>query len=68
MKKLLVTLMALSFGLAFGAANAMKHEKPSEAVMKACTGKAAGTEVTVDGKKTKCPEAKKAEPMKEPKK
>ncbi len=67
MKKSLVTLIVLCFGLAFGTANAMKHDKPvSDAVMKACKEKAPGTEVTVNGKKTKCPEPKKAEPAKEP--
>jgi len=64
MKKTLMTLIVLSFGLAFGVANAMKHEAPSDAVVKACKDKKPGTEVTVDGKKTKCPEPKKAEPAK----
>ena len=64
MKNSLITLIVLSFGLAFGVANAAKHEGPSEAVLKACKDKKAGTEVTVDGKKVKCPEAKKAEPAK----
>jgi len=69
MKKSLITLIVLAFGLAFGAAaNAMKHEKPSAAVVKACKDKAPGTEVTVDGKKSKCPEPKAMEPAKTPEK
>lgn len=55
MQKRLITLAALSFGLAVGAANAMKHEKP-DALATACKGKTAGTEVTINGKKVKCPQ------------
>lgn len=58
MKKSLVTLIALAFALAFGLAQAAKHEAPAkdDPVAAACKGKKAGDEVTVAGKKTKCPE------------
>ena len=55
MKKYLFSLMALMFVFSFGIAQAAQHEKPSDAVVAACKGKKAGDEVTVDGKKTKCP-------------
>ncbi len=65
MKKSLITLLVLSFGFAFGVANAMKHEAPkADPVAAACKDKKAGTEVDVGGKKTKCPEAKKEEKKK----
>jgi hypothetical protein len=57
MKKSLTSLIALAFALAFGSAFAAKHM--DEAVAKACKDKKPGTEVTVDGKKVACPEAKK---------
>jgi hypothetical protein len=62
MKKSLISLFALCFALAFGVANAA--EKPAakeDPVAKACKGKKAGDEVTVNGKKVKCPAAKKAD-------
>lgn len=60
MKKSLITLIVLAFGLTIGLANAAKHEAPmkDDALKAACKGKKAGDEVTVDGKKTKCPEKK----------
>jgi hypothetical protein len=60
MKQSLITAIALCFTLAFGVAQAAKHEMPSDAVTTACKGKKAGDEVTVDGKKTKCPAAAKS--------
>ena len=71
MKKLFAAIVAGMFALSVApAAYAMKHEmkkdemkkdatKPSP-VAAACKGKKAGDEVTVDGKKMKCPAAKKA--------
>ena len=58
MKKSLVTMIALGFVLVFGFAQAAKHEAPAkdDPVAAACKGKKAGDEVTVAGKKTKCPE------------
>ena len=59
MKSSLISVLALCFALAFGVAEAAKHEMPAaDAVAAACKGKKAGDEVTVDGKKVKCPEAK----------
>lgn len=62
--KTLTGVIALMFALMFGASNAaFAAEGPGAAkkdpVAEACKGKKAGTEVTVDGKKVKCPEAKK---------
>ena len=58
MKKSLISLIALAFALALGVAQAAKHEAPmkDDPVAAACKGMKAGDEVTVDGKKTKCPE------------
>ncbi len=54
MSKLLATLVASMFVLGSVPAFAGKHDLAA-----ACKGKKAGDEVTVDGKKVKCPEAKK---------
>jgi hypothetical protein len=59
MKKSLISLVALTAVFMFGAAQAAKHEMPKDAVAAACKDKKPGTEVTVDGKKVKCPEMKK---------
>ena len=69
MKKLLTSLMALTFiaGLGFSASRmAMKHM--AEATAKACKDKKPGDMVKVDGKDVKCPEPKKEEVKKEEKK
>lgn len=57
MKKLLLSLVALSF-LGAGAAFAMKHEGPAaEKLAAACKGKKPGDKVMVDGKEMTCPKA-----------
>jgi uncharacterized protein YxeA len=61
MKKTLTSIVALMFTFAVGAVFAAAHMKET-ALETACKDKKPGTEVTVDGKKTKCPEPKKAEP------
>ena len=60
MSKLLTTLLAATFAAATltPIAFAAKHEMKESALTTACKDKKAGTEVTVDGKKVKCPEAK----------
>lgn len=61
MSKLLTTLLAATFAAATltPIAFAAKHEmKENAALTAACKGKKAGDEVTVDGKKVKCPAAK----------
>jgi hypothetical protein len=60
MKKSLISLIALSFAFLVG--STLAAEKPvakEDPVAKACKGKKAGDEVTVDDKKVKCPAAKK---------
>ena len=61
MSKLLTTLLAVTFAAAIltPVAFAAKHTMEERSAT-ACKGKKAGTEVTVDGKKVKCPEAKAA--------
>ena len=61
MRKLLTTLLAATFAVATltPVAFAAKHTA-EERLATACKDKKAGTEVTVDGKKVKCPEAKAA--------
>ena len=65
--------------VAFAAKHEMKKEEMKKEEMKkdakkpspvaaACKGKKPGDEVTVDGKKVKCPAPKKAAPKAEPKK
>lgn len=57
MKKLILSLIALSF-LGTGAAFAMKHEGPAaEKLAAACKDKKPGDKVTVDGKEMTCPKA-----------
>ncbi len=58
MKKILMSILALALGLGVTTA-VLADAKSDEALAKACKGKKAGDEVTVDGKKAKCPEAKK---------
>ena len=62
MSKLLATVLAATFAAATltPIAFAAKHEMKESALATACKGKKAGDEVTVDGKKVKCPEAKAA--------
>ena len=61
MSKLLTTLLAATFAAAIltPAAFAAKHTMEERSAT-ACKGKKAGTEVTVDGKKVKCPGVKAA--------
>jgi hypothetical protein len=62
MKKTLISMTALAFVFAFGAAQAAKHEgagKMNDKVAAACKDKKPGDMVKVDGKEVKCPEAKK---------
>jgi len=54
MKNILIALTILSFGLGFTAANAGATR---DAVVAACKSKAAGTQVTVNGKQYVCPKA-----------
>ena len=58
MKQLFAAVMAGTFALV-AAAPVVAAEKADPAVTKACKGKKAGDEVTVGGKKVKCPEMKK---------
>ena len=55
MKKSLVSLMALMFVFAFGITQAAEAPAKEDPIAVACKDKKAGTEVTVDGKKVKCP-------------
>ena len=59
MKKLLMSILALAFGLGVSTAVLAAGDKADDAVAKACKGKKAGDMVKVDGKDMKCPEAKK---------
>lgn len=55
MKKVLLSLIALSF-LGSGVAFAMKHEGPAaEKLAAACKDKKPGDKVTIDGKQMTCP-------------
>ena len=59
MKKTLMSIVALAFAAGLSAPTfAMKHEMDGK-LAAACKGKKAGDTVKVDGKDTKCPEAKK---------
>lgn len=59
MKKILLSLLALTFAAGVGtSALAAGEKKADDAVAKACKDKKPGEEVTVDGKKVKCPEKK----------
>jgi hypothetical protein len=72
MSKFLTTLLAAVFAAVTVTTVAFAQEKtaPKKAnpVTAACKGKKAGDEVTVDGKKVKCPAPKKAAKKSEPKK
>lgn len=59
--KTLTGVIALMFVLMFGASNVVlaADAAKKDAVAEACKDKAPGTEVTVDGKKKKCPKPKK---------
>ena len=59
MSKLITTVLAAAFAAVALTPVAFAAEK-DDAVAKACKGKKPGTEVTVGGKKVKCPEAKAA--------
>ena len=58
MSKLLSTLLAAVFATVTVTPIAFAQEKKMDPVAEACKGKKAGDEVTVDGKKVKCPAAK----------
>jgi hypothetical protein len=58
MSKLLSALIAATFAVATVTPVAFAAEK-KDPLADACKGKKAGDEVTVDGKKVKCPAAKK---------
>jgi hypothetical protein len=57
MKQLFTAVLLGSFALAFTAP--VVAAESSKALAKACKGKKPGAQVTVDGKKVKCPAAKK---------
>jgi hypothetical protein len=57
MTKLLSALLAATFAVSLSPAFAA--DKKGESLADACKGKKAGEEVTVDGKKVKCPDAMK---------
>jgi len=59
MSKLLSTLLAAVFATVTVTPVAFAQDKKMDPVAEACKGKKAGDEVTVDGKKVKCPAAKK---------
>lgn len=59
MNKLLTSLMAIGFIAGLGLSATSMADKQGEATAKACKDKKAGDMVKVDGKDTKCPEAKK---------
>lgn len=59
MKQVLAVLMAGTFGVMASAPVVLAAEKANPALTKACKGKKEGVQVTVDGKKMKCPAAKK---------
>ena len=58
MKELLAVVVAGTFAF-MATAPVVAAEKANPALTKACKGKKEGTNVTVDGKKMKCPAAKK---------
>ena len=60
MNKFLTSLLAIGFIAGLGlSTTSMAAKHMGEATAKACKGKKAGDMVKVDGKETKCPEAKK---------
>lgn len=68
MKKLLMSIMALTFIAGLGlSTTSMAAKHMGEAIAKACKDKKAGDAVKVDGKEMKCPEAKKEEKKEEKK-
>lgn len=58
MRQLLAVVLAGSFALMV-AAPVVAAEPSKEDIAKACKGKKAGEEVTIGGKKVKCPATKK---------
>lgn len=54
MKQLLAAVLVGSFTL-IATAPVVAAEPSKDAIAKVCKGKKAGTQVTVDGKKLKCP-------------
>ena len=58
MTKLLSALVAATFAVASLTPVAFAAEKKADALADACKDKKAGDEVTVDGKKVKCPAKK----------
>ena len=59
MTKLLSAIVAATFAVAAATPVAFAADKKGDALADACKDKKAGDEVTVDGKKVKCPAAKK---------
>lgn len=59
MTKLLSALIAALFAVVTVTPVAFAQDKKADPVAEACKGKMAGDEVTVDGKKVKCPAPKK---------
>jgi hypothetical protein len=59
MNKLLSALIAAAFAVVTVTPAALAAEKKADPMAAACKGKKAGDEVTVDGKKMKCPAMKK---------
>jgi hypothetical protein len=57
MTKLLSALVAATFAAASFSPVAFAADKKGDTLADACKGKKAGEEVTVDGKKVKCPDA-----------
>jgi len=55
MSKLLSMLLAAAFAVVTVAPVAFAQEKKADPLAEACKGKKAGDEVTVGGKKEKCP-------------
>jgi len=59
MTKLMSALIAAAFAVATPVAFSADKMEKKDALADACKDKKAGDEVTVDGKKVKCPAAKK---------
>jgi hypothetical protein len=59
MSKLLSMLLAAVFAAATVVPVAFAQDKKADPLAEACKGKMTGDEVTVDGKKVKCPAPKK---------
>ena len=58
MKQFVAAVLLGSFAL-IAAAPVIAADANDKAIAKACKGKKAGTQVTIEGKKVKCPAAKK---------